>query len=45
MTKNVIHKSMPSSLSNARVLIFDCPLENDEYKIGSDFHGNQEIRR
>jgi chaperonin GroEL (HSP60 family) len=45
MTKNVIHKRMRSAILNARILIFDCPLENDEYKISCDHQGNQEIRR
>jgi hypothetical protein len=45
MTKNVIHKQMRSFITKARILIFDCPLENDEYTISSDHQGNQEIRR
>jgi chaperonin GroEL (HSP60 family) len=32
MTKNVVHKRMRISISNARVLVFDCPLDSDRIR-------------
>ncbi len=45
MSNNVLHKGMRDSIPKARVLIFDCPLESDQYRFERDAQGNQGMKR
>jgi hypothetical protein len=45
MSNNILHKCMRNSITSARVLIFDCPLESDQYRFERDALGNQEMKR